>query len=140
MLSKSSKYALKAVVFIVTYSSKEEKLSGRKIAEKTKIPRPFLSKILQELSSKDFISSTKGPNGGFYVTQSQLNRTVLDLIVNTEGIDKLQQCVLNFENCDSENPCPLHNFIAPAKDSLRNSLKNITLDNLKKNGPMEFFT
>lgn len=140
MLSKYSKYALKALVFIVTHSSEDEKLLVKVIASKTKVSRPFLSKILQELASKDILSSTKGRRGGFYVTQEQLNGSILDIIVETEGMDKLQHCMLNFENCDAQNPCPLHNNIAPAKDALRNSLKHITLGDLKGKGTPGFFT
>lgn len=140
MLSKSSKYALKALVFIALNSSEEKKLLVKEIANKTNVPRPFLSKILQELASKDILSSIKGPGGGFFTTQKQQNGNVLDIIVETEGMDKLQHCVLNFENCDSQNPCPLHNYIAPAKDALRHSLKNITLDDLRNDGSIGFFT
>lgn len=140
MLSKYSKYALKALTFIVTNSSEEKKLLVKEIADKTKVPKPFLSKILQELASKDILSSTKGPGGGFYATPKQLDGNVLDIIVETEGMDKLQHCILNFENCDSQNPCPLHSYIAPARDALRQSLKSIKLEDLKKNGSLSFFT
>ena len=131
MLSNSSKYAVKAMVYIVTYSSPEHRLLVKDIAKETEVPRPFLSKILQILSAKNFVSSMKGPNGGFFVTKKQLQNSIFDIIVEIEGRDRLQQCVLNFENCDSQNPCPIHNHIAIAKESLRSSFIKIKLEDLK---------
>ncbi len=137
MLSNSSKYAVKALAYIVTASSEENKLLVKNIAEETDVPKPFLSKILQQLSTKKYISSTKGPNGGFFVTKEQLKHSVLDIVIEIEGKDRLQLCALNFENCDAENPCPIHKFIAPAKEALRESFEAITLEDLKDKGTIE---
>jgi Rrf2 family protein len=140
MLSNSSKYALKAVVYIVTKSSSINKLLVKEIAENTKVPKPFLSKILQQLAANDLLSSTKGPHGGFFISKKQLENTVMDLVIVTEGRDKLQECILNFENCNSQNQCPVHSFIAPAKEALRKSLQQITLKELKELGNFNFIT
>jgi len=140
MLSNSSKYALKAVVYIATKSSAENKLLVKEIAEKTNVPKPFLSKILQQLAANDLLSSTKGPHGGFFITENQLKNSVMDIVIETEGRDKLQQCFLNFENCNSQNPCPVHDFIAPAKEALRKSLQQVTIKELKEQGNLNFIT
>lgn len=140
MLSNSSKYALKAVVYIAAKSSAENKLLVKEIAENTNVPKPFLSKILQQLAANDLLSSTKGPHGGFFITENQLKNSVMDIVIETEGRDKLQQCFLNFENCNSHNPCPVHDFIAPAKESLRKSLQQVTIKELKEQGNLNFIT
>ena len=131
MLANSSKYAIKSIVYIVSNSSPEKKLLVKDIAKNIDAPQPFLSKILQQLSTKNYLSSTKGPNGGFFVTEEQLEKSVMDIIVEIEGRDRLKQCALNFENCDSENPCPIHDFISDVKEELRASLSNIKVIDLK---------
>ena len=132
MLANSSKYALTALIFLVNNSSKEDKLQAKYIAESTGIPKPFLSKILQVLATKNYLSSSKGPNGGFYISESQLSHSLLDIIVEVEGRDRMHQCALNFKECDTQNPCPIHNIIAPAANELRQNYERTTLKDLKQ--------
>ena len=133
MLANSSKYAIKALHYIASNASEEHKLLVKDIAEATDLPRPFLSKILQQLSAKNMISSTKGRNGGFYLTQEQLHESILDIIVEIEGKDSLKMCAINFDNCDAINPCPIHHLIAAEKDQLRHCYQQITLMDLATN-------
>jgi Rrf2 family iron-sulfur cluster assembly transcriptional regulator len=69
MLSKSSKYAIRAVLHIAKAASKKEKIDSKKVAFELEIPAPFLAKTLQELTRKKIVSSIKGPHGGFYLTE-----------------------------------------------------------------------
>lgn len=134
MISNSSKYAIKSLVYVANNASESHKLLVKDIAREIQVPKPYLSKILQQLSANNYISSTKGPGGGFYITKEQLKTSLIDVIIETEGKDRLSQCILNYENCDAQNPCPIHEIIAPDKDALRLKLEMITLDDLKKNG------
>jgi Rrf2 family protein len=130
MLSNPAKYALKALVFLAAYSSEANKILVKEIASETNVPKPFLSKILQRLVSRGFVTSSKGRNGGFFITPEQLTSSVLDIIVEIEGKDQFLQCALNFENCDEQYPCPLHNAIAQEKDALRYRFKTVMLKDL----------
>ena len=131
MLASSSKYAVKAIVYIVSQSTPQKRLLVRDIAKAIEAPQPFLSKILQQLSTKNYLTSMKGPNGGFYITEEQLEKSIMDIIIEIEGKDRLKQCALNFENCDSENPCPIHDFISETKEELRASFSKIKVIDLK---------
>nr|AWJ66267.1 Rrf2 family transcriptional regulator [uncultured bacterium] len=130
MFSNSSKYAIKALIHLVSFSSEDNKITVKHLAEATAIPQPYLSKILLQLTAKDFLSSTKGPHGGYFILKAQQENSLLDIIVEMEGKDNLRLCVLSFENCNEQNPCPIHNLVAERKDGLRYSLKNIKLKNL----------
>ena len=131
MLSNPSKYAIKALIFLVDHSSEANKILVKEIASETDVPKPFLSKILQKLVSKGYVSSSKGRNGGFYITPEQLTSSILEIIIEIEGKDQFLQCALNFENCAEQNPCPLHNFIATEKEALRHRFKTVLLNDLK---------
>lgn len=130
MLSNSSKYALKAVVHLVNHSSEDNRILVKHLAKATEIPQPYLSKILQQLTAKGYLSSIKGRNGGYFVTKAQSEHSVLDIIVGIEGKDQLQLCILNFEHCDNKNPCSIHHLVASQKDALRKSFKTIKLKDL----------
>ena len=130
MLSNSSKYAVKALAHLVNHSSIDKKILVKDLAKAAKVPQPYLSKILQQLTAKDYLSSIKGRNGGYFITKAQGENSVLDIIVGIEGKDQLQQCILNFEYCDNENPCSIHQLVAFQKDALRKSFKTIKLKDL----------
>jgi Rrf2 family protein len=130
MLANSSKYAIKALHHIVMHASEDHKLLVKDIAEATQLPRPFLSKLLQQLATKNLISSSKGRNGGFYLSEAQLQGSILDVIIEIEGKDRLKMCAINFDNCDAQNPCPIHHLIAAEKDELYNSYRAIAIKDL----------
>jgi len=130
MLSNSSKYAVKALVHLVNHSSENNKILVKNLAKVTEVPQPYLSKILQQLTAKDYLSSIKGRNGGYFITKAQGENSVLDIIVEIEGKDQLHLCILSFEHCDSQNPCSIHHLIASQKDALRKSFKTIKLKDL----------
>jgi len=132
MLSNSSKYAVKALVHLVNHSSEDNKILVKHLAEATEVPQPYLSKILQQLTANNYLSSIKGRNGGYFITEAQGENSVLDIIVEIEGKDTLQLCILNFDHCDSKKPCPIHHLVASQKDALRKSFKTIKLKDLGK--------
>ena len=130
MLANSSKYAIKALHYIASNASEERKLLVKDIAKATDLPKPFLSKILQQLSAGGMISSTKGRNGGFFLSPKQLGESVLNIIVEIEGKDRLKLCAIGFKDCDAFNPCPIHHLIDAEKDELRKCYQQIKLVDL----------
>jgi Rrf2 family transcriptional regulator, iron-sulfur cluster assembly transcription factor len=133
MLSNTAKYAIKALHCISKHSDIRNKMTATEIAEITRIPKPFLSKLLKQLAQLDMISSSKGPNGGFYLSQIQLKQSVLKIITTIEGKDSFHMCILNFTSCNADRPCPIHHLISDEKDSLRNAIRKITLLDLSEN-------
>jgi Rrf2 family protein len=70
MISKKTKYALKAVLMLTgKYASKEPVLISE-IAEKESIPKKFLEAILLELKNKGLLKSKKGKGGGYLLARS----------------------------------------------------------------------
>lgn len=130
MLSHTSKYALKALHFISKAASEKQKLPAIEIAERTGIPKPFLSKLLKQLASIDLVSSQKGPNGGFYLNHDQMEKTIMDVIIHLEGKDSFKACILNFEACNEQEPCPIHSLVAKEKSGLRAAINRIKISDL----------
>lgn len=70
MISKKTKYALKAILMLTRqYASKEPVLIAE-ISEKESIPKKFLEAILLELKNKGFLQSKKGKGGGYLLARS----------------------------------------------------------------------
>lgn len=115
MLSNSSKYAINAVLYLAVNSSVENKIGVREIAEALHIPTAFLAKLLQTLAKKEAICSSKGPGGGFYLTEQKAKAPLVDIIHYIDGIDKFANCLLGLRKCSEETPCPMHYAVYPFK-------------------------
>jgi len=108
MFSKSCKYAIRAVMYLAVNSSEEKKLGVKEISGALEVPKHFLAKILQQLSRHSLISSTKGPNGGFFLTEDDLKKPLRLVVESIDGPDVFNACILGLPVCSSKNPCPLH--------------------------------
>lgn len=142
MLSNSSKYAVNAVLYLAVHSSVDNKIGVKEIAEVLQIPSPFLAKLLQILVRKKAISSTKGPKGGFYLTDEERDVPLVQIVYHIDGIDRFTNCSLGLKKCSAEKPCPLHHTIEPFKRKYLEELENNTIKNFAdkvKNGTVYLF-
>ncbi len=127
MLSNQSKYAIRAVIYLAIYSNKSSKLGSKKVANLIDVPAPFLAKILQKLSKTKLILSTKGPNGGFYMTNKELSRSLMDIIECIDGLEFFKSCFVGLPRCSDENPCAIHHVASPCRDILIRELSERTI-------------
>ena len=142
MLSSSSKYAVNAVLYLAVHSDEDNKLRAIEVAEAIKLPPPFLAKLLQTLSRENIVSSTKGPNGGFYLTEEAQNRYLVEVVKAIDGVEKLEECVLGLKKCSSEKPCPVHFAVQPLKKQFLRELEENTIADFAekvKNGETYLF-
>ncbi|MGB0430864.1 MAG: RrF2 family transcriptional regulator [Bacteroidia bacterium] len=108
MLSNSCKYGIRAVLFLASKKEDNKKYGVKEIARTLDVPQPFLSKILQELSKKDLVQSTKGPHGGFYLNEKNLDNNLMSVIEAIDGENPMSTCVLGLSSCSSKAPCSIH--------------------------------
>ncbi len=127
MLSRASKYAILSTLFLAEHVEEKKKISVKVIAETIDVPSPFLAKLFQQLVKGKIISSTKGPNGGFYLTKSNQKKSVLDIIENIDGLNRLNECFLGLNECDGANPCPVHFIVEPFKQSILGKFRDKTI-------------
>ncbi len=112
MLSNTSKYALRALIYLSKFSSEEKMVGVKKISEDLKLSSPFLGKILQNLVKQKLLISTKGPNGGFALAKPSSEINLWDVITRIDGEEFFNNCLIRLEPCysnDSSKPlCPVH--------------------------------
>ncbi len=130
MLSNATKYAITAVLYLTNNANKNEKIGAKQIAEELEIPAPFLAKTMQELTKKGIISSIKGPHGGFYLSKTNKEKTIFDIIASIDNADKFNNCYLGQSECDESNPCVVHHLYAPFKNKLIKKLKTKTISEM----------
>jgi len=127
MLTNSSKYAIRSVLYLAIYTNETKKMGSKEVAETIKVPAPFLAKILQKLVREGLISSTKGPNGGFYLTERNQLNSMLDIVACVEGVDLFNECFLGLPRCGDENPCAIHHMVAPFKQMMTEGMGDKTI-------------
>ena len=124
MFSNSSKYAIKAILFLALNTNEKKRITIREIAEPINVPQAYIAKLLQELSRQNVISSARGPKGGFYLNEENSNQALIDIIIALNGEDRLTSCLLSLEKCDNDRPCPLHKIANPLRIALLKNLGN----------------
>jgi len=130
MLSKQTKYAIRGVVYLAIYASNNNKLGSAEVGNKTNIPVSFLAKIFQKLCKENMMSSAKGPNGGFYLTDREMNNSLLDIIDCIDGLKPFNSCFIGLPQCSDKDPCAIHDVASLWRDNLVAELKVRTIADL----------
>jgi len=130
MLSQTCKYAIRAIIYIAK-NSKDAKVGIKKISEELNIPAPFLGKILQTLTKRKILSSTKGPNGGFFLNKEAKEISILDIMEVIDGLDYFNTCLIGLKSCsDGKAFCPTHSKYHPIRQQIYKLFKTETIQNL----------
>jgi len=120
MLSNTSKYAIRAMIYLALHADSEGKTGIKKISGDLNIPAPFLAKILQVLAKHKLLSSTKGPNGGFSMGKDPHKISLYEIVTVIDGNEIFDKCLISFRSCHEENtPCPVHSKYEPIRDAVR---------------------
>ena len=131
MFSKATEYALRATIYIAQKSSEENKLGIDAIAKAIDSPVSFTAKILQSLTpGNKVISSTRGPNGGFYISGAAKKLPVRAVLMAMGESEMLDKCVLGLNKCSETKPCPMHNEYKTIKKQLINLFETKTIQQL----------
>ncbi|MGO3183215.1 MAG: RrF2 family transcriptional regulator [Aequorivita sp.] len=133
MISKSCKYAIRATVFIASKAREKIKVSVKEIAEEIEAPEAFTGKILQILNKNKIVTSLKGPYGGFYSNEDQLDLPILDVVKAIDGLGVFTNCVFGLHKCSDDHPCPMHFEYSKTRDQMHASFKNTTIRSLADN-------
>ena len=124
--STATKYAIRAVCHLA-HQEPGSRSQAREISEALSIPQAFLSKILQDLTKKGLLSSTKGPTGGFELNCSPTETSLYTLVRAVEGPRPEGDCLLGLSLCADETKCPIHDTWKEICGSFRDSMKGISL-------------
>lgn len=134
MLSKKTKYGLKALTFIARCESDMPVRVGE-IADSENIPQKFLETILLTLRKAGILGSKKGKHGGYYLRSHPSEVKMTDVMRVLEGPIAMVPCVsLNYyekcDDCPDEHQCSVHRLMIEVRDSTLKVFRNTTLEDL----------
>lgn len=107
MLSKTSEYALRAVLFLAR-ESRDTPVPAGDIATGLDVPANYLSKILHTLSRAGVVSSERGPGGGYRLARPADRMSLADVVGAFEPISPGSRCLLGQARCHDDQPCAAH--------------------------------
>jgi Rrf2 family protein len=132
MLAKGTEYAIRALVYVQLQNWKTRRPGVIEIAREIEAPEAYSAKILQTLVRHQLLDSMKGRGGGFFYDNNQSDITIYEVIHVMEGDGCFHKCGFGLKNCNSENPCPLHDEYIVVRDGFFNIAKSETIQTLSQ--------
>jgi Rrf2 family protein len=127
MISQTVEYALRAVVYLAA-----EAPDGRtteQIANATRVPSAYLSKVLQNLARAKIVVSRRGLGGGMMLAIGPADLTLLEVVNAVEPIQRIRRCPLGLA-AHGVRLCPLHRRLDSALASFEEAFSDTTLEEL----------
>ena len=124
MFSQTVEYALRAIVYLA-YEAPNACTTAQ-IAEATKVPKDYLSKILQGLAKRDLVTTQRGVGGGVSLAKPPEELTILDVVNAVEPIKRIASCPLGLA-AHGVRLCPLHKRMDAAMAMVEKAFRDTTL-------------
>ena len=124
MISQTIEYALRAVVHLANEAPSARTTDD--IALATRVPRAYLSKVLQSLVRAGIVHSQRGIGGGMTLTKPPAELTMIEVVNAVEPIKRIHSCPLGLA-AHGVHLCPLHSRLDKAMAQFEQSFKNTTL-------------
>lgn len=132
-ITEASSIALHSMILI---ANSEANLNVIKIAEMTGSSKHHVAKILQRLVKDNYLSSNRGPYGGFILKKKADDITLLNIYESIEGQIEVSDCPVNSDRCPF-NACILENVTSKMtlefKEFLGSKHLGMYLENTMKN-------
>ncbi|MGM0566155.1 MAG: RrF2 family transcriptional regulator [Bacteroidota bacterium] len=123
-LSEAASIAIHSMVLI---ARSDKMINVVKIAERTGSSKHHVAKVLQRLVKEDYLSSVRGPHGGFKLLKSPEEITLLEIYETIEGHLNISECPMDNPICPFEK-CILSNVVSDMTAKFREYLSENTLD------------
>lgn len=133
-LSRAAEYALRTTACLTRLAT-DKRVRAKDLAPLAGVPQPYLSKILRRLTAAGLLTSQKGHHGGFSLARAPGEIRFLDVLRAVDFEPTTDHCVFGWDNCDQDNPCPLHPEWAELKESIGRWARSRTLADLQGSEP-----
>jgi Rrf2 family protein len=124
MFSQTVEYALRAVVHLAHEAPSPR--TTEQIAQATRVPRAYLSKVLQSLVRGEIVQSQRGIGGGMTLARPAEEMTILEVVNAMEPIKRIHTCPLGLAS-HGVRLCPLHRRLDNALAMVEQAFQGTTL-------------
>ena len=124
-VSTRGDYAARALLSLALHGS-ERPTSVKEIAERTRLPQPYLEQILLAVKGAGLVRSKRGVGGGYVLARPAGQITLADIVAAVEG----PQLPLAEHPDHCEGHCILQEVWVCVSDETRRYLEQVTLAEL----------
>jgi Rrf2 family protein len=124
VISQTVEYALRAIVYLADQDGRAR--TTQQIAQTTRVPPAYLSKVLQELGRAKLVQSQRGLHGGFTLGKAPQELTIWEVVQAVEPLQRIRQCPLGLES-HRLRLCPLHKRLDDALASIEKAFRDTTI-------------
>ncbi|MEQ9262543.1 MAG: Rrf2 family transcriptional regulator [Owenweeksia sp.] len=137
MLSKKSKYAINALVYLARKYQQDpkKKIQIQEVSENQNIPKKFLEAILLTLKNQGILGSKMGRGGGYYLRKEPGEVNLAEVYRIFDGAIGLLPCVTyqyyeKCEECIDEDICGIREAMQEVRNQTVDILKSKTLQTI----------
>ena len=120
MINRTARYGLRAVAYLARRPDQFQ--LAAEVAAATRLPQPYLAKVLKALSEAGVLVSRKGPGGGFRLARPPRRLSLASVVTPLEDSRDADRCLLGRNRCRSRVPCPAHRHWQPVVAGYRRFL------------------
>lgn len=131
ILPQTAEYALRATLHIA--ARHPEPVRVAQLSAAVNAPANYLSKTLNQLARAGVLASTRGPAGGFRLTESP-ERVSLARVIRVFVGGTRRHCLLGLGPCGSNKQCTVHERWKPLSSELDDFFRRTTLADLIPDG------
>lgn len=130
-INRRTDYAIRVVIALAKRPA-GTRISSKKIKDEMLIPRPFLQRIIAELSQAGIIHTYTGPNGGIQLSRPAEQINLKDILEVMEGQLCISQCLYSPEECPLSTTCPVRNRWGHLQEMILQELTHTTMAHLAR--------
>ena len=124
MFSQTAEYALRAISLLA--QRHPNSLKTTQIAEATRVPNPYLIKVLQALSRAGIVKARRGIGGGVSLARELTEVTILDVLNAVDPIQRITECPIGLA-AHGVRLCPMHSRLDTALRMIETVFRETTL-------------
>jgi Rrf2 family protein len=129
MMTTTGEYALRAAVYLAQHIGHPQ--TSALVADGTKVPQGYLSKILQQMVKADLITSQRGIHGGFVLARAPKDISVLDVLKAVDAApNRIHKCPLGIPG--HLKLCAVHRLLDDAMGMIEKAFASADLESLAK--------
>lgn len=117
VLGRKGDYTVRAMLHLARQGGTRRQ-KAREVAAAMEIPPRYAPQILANLVAAGLANATAGPEGGYELTRSPSEISLLEVVEAAEGPIRLERCLLKGGSCDWRTVCPVHEAWSRAQGHL----------------------
>jgi Rrf2 family protein len=132
MISKKTKYALHALIYLAEHATVDQPVAIHVIASKTHVSFKFLDSILRELKHAGITASKMGKDGGYYLLKHPEEIHLAEILRLLDGPIALLPCASHryyesCKECENEEECKIRSSFLDIRAKTVQLLKDVTI-------------